>query len=256
MREAEGSGSPVRSESGMRLLAVLLTFDENHPVLGVGEIAERTGVPQSTAYRYVAVLREAGLLDSAGRGSYRVTERVFRLAKAAQAGLKGLPELALPVMRELRDAIDETVLLVRRTGASAVCVDRVESRRPVRLSFEPGQAMALHAGSASRLLLAAMPREARRAVVADVSETLEPDHAAALTDEGLDQVLDQGWAESFHEVDRGIWGTAAAIRTSDGAVLAALGAAGPLDRLDAGRRRDVIARTRAAAERISNQLGH
>src|SRR6476620_6862413 len=64
----------VGAESSRKLLHALLAFDEHHPSWTVPGLASHLGVPQSTMYRYIALLREVGLVDSAGGGEYRLTE--------------------------------------------------------------------------------------------------------------------------------------------------------------------------------------
>jgi DNA-binding IclR family transcriptional regulator len=66
-----------------------------------------------------------------------------------------------------------------------------------------------------------------------------------------------GWTESYEEVDAGIWGVAAAItRGVGGEVIAALGTAGPLHRLDESRRRHATEQVRATAAAMSASLAH
>src|SRR5690606_2684690 len=131
-------------------------------------------------------------------------------------------EVARPVMTRLRDEIGETVLIARRAGTSAYCVERVESLKPVRLQFDPGQAMDLHAGSVARILLSAMPAAERRRYVEGISAELPGAHLTMLTDSALDETAAAGWTESFDEIDEGIWGCASAIHL-DGTTVAAIG---------------------------------
>ncbi len=246
-------GRTPGAESGRKLLGALLAFSETDPVWSVADLANHVGVPTSTMYRYVALLREMGLVDGAGVGHYRLTDRVVGLARAVEMSRTSLIEVARPHMVDLRDAIDETVILVRRGGTYAYCVDRVESTHPVRLQFDPGQAMPIHAGSASRVLLAAMPHNERENLLAEVRPGLAPQLATRLTDAALTQVAKAGWTESFEEVDEGIWGCAAAISDTSG-VIASLGTAGPIFRLNEDRRRMIIERMRDSARQITRQL--
>jgi DNA-binding IclR family transcriptional regulator len=62
-----------------------------------------------------------------------------------------------------------------------------------------------------------------------------------------------GWTESFEEVDDGIWGAAAAVRAGTD-VVAALGAAGPIYRLEPPQRRQIITAVRSAAAQLSAAL--
>jgi DNA-binding IclR family transcriptional regulator len=247
------SGRTPGAESGRKLLSVLLAFDEQHPTWTVGLLSEHLALPLSTTYRYIALLREQGLLDASGDGTYRVTHRVASLARAAEAARESMVELARPILESTRDAVDETVVLVTRGGTYAYCVDRAESRQPVRLQFSAGQAMPLHSGSASRVLLAAMPRGERTEYLRGVLPTLPVERAGNLADDALDRVLAAGWTESFEEVDDGIWGAAAAVR-ADGDVIAALGAAGPIYRLQPADRKRIVTAVRSAAAQLSGAL--
>jgi DNA-binding IclR family transcriptional regulator len=254
MSMASGSaGHTPGAEASRKLLAVLMAFSEARPVRSVPELAAEAGVPTSSAYRYVAVLREVGLLDSAGGGGYRLTDRIVTLARAAEAARASLVDVAHPYLEALRDEVDETVVLVRRGGRAVYCIDRAESTRPVRLQFDVGQAMPAHSGSSSRVLLASAPRSERDAYVAEVLDGLPANRKALLAEHALDAVAAAGWTESFEEVDDGIWGVAAAVkRESD--VVAALGVAGPIYRIDASRRARICEATRHAAAQISAAL--
>ena len=109
---------------------------------------------RSTTYRYLQSLRTSNLLEEdAVRGGFRLGSRIFELARIAREGL-GLSEIALPIMRDLAREVDETVLLTRRSGNMAVCVERVEIARPIRLSYERGHLLPLHAGAPAKVLLA------------------------------------------------------------------------------------------------------
>lgn len=53
------------------------------------------------------------------------------------------------------------------TGGQAICLEYIESPRPVRLSFERGRVMPLYAGAASKILLAFLDdRERKRTLAA------------------------------------------------------------------------------------------
>jgi DNA-binding IclR family transcriptional regulator len=245
------------AESGRRLLSALLAFTPERPAPTVVELAETVQVPTSTAYRYLALLRETGLVEAIGDGTYRLTDRVTALSAAASAARDDILESATPRLRSLRDAIDETVLLARRGGDFAYCIAREEASHPVRLQFAVGQAMPLHSGSVARVLLAAMPTGERLAYLRQHASTPSPRNAALLTEAAMAKVQVDGWTESYEEVDAGIWGVAAAItRGVGGEVIAALGTAGPLHRLDESRRRHATEQVRATAAAMSASLAH
>jgi DNA-binding IclR family transcriptional regulator len=251
----EGPRRTPGAESGRRLLAALLSFTPERPTPTVADLADAVGVPTSTAYRYLALLRETGLVEAAGDGGYRLTDRVTALSRAAAAARDDILTTATPRLRELREAIDETVLLARRGGDFAYCIAREESSHPVRLQFAVGQAMPLHSGSVARVLLAAMPVSDRLNYLRQHKADGALRNAELLTEAALAQVQHAGWTESYEEVDTGIWGVAAAVtRGIGGEVIAALGTAGPIARIDDERRTHAIEQVRTTAARISAEL--
>jgi DNA-binding IclR family transcriptional regulator len=246
--------TPARAssaETGKRLLDLLLLFSASAPRWTIQELSDQSGFSLSTTYRYVAALRETGLLERMGDAQYRVTDLVFALAEAAKAARAPLAELARPILSRLRDEIGESVFVARRTGKRVVMVAREESRRPVRLQFEPGRPMSLHTGSLSRVLLAAMPLAEKTAYLLSLNPEVR--NRTTLSDESLALVAAAGRAESFEEVDEGIWGTSAVVKT-DGAVTAALGCAAPLYRNDEGKRMHISTLVSEAAEELTALL--
>ncbi|MGH3214457.1 MAG: helix-turn-helix domain-containing protein, partial [Trebonia sp.] len=63
---APGAHGSVAAASGAegarRVLAVLQAFSPRHPTLTARDLAESTGIPLPSMYRYIALLRETGLL--------------------------------------------------------------------------------------------------------------------------------------------------------------------------------------------------
>lgn len=244
-------GRVAGAESPRRLLRVLLSFTEQKPLWTVPDLASKLELSHSMVYRYIGLLREVGLVDVAGDSRYRLTDRTTALSDAANAARTPIGEVALPVLMRLRDAIDETVLVSRRDGWSVYAVQRVESRQPVRLQFDRGQAMALHRGSMSRILLAGLSTQAReqyRSTLDDETRTSD-----LLSDEALDRVAAEGVTESFEEIDEGIWGVAASV-TLAGEIVGSLGCAAPIYRSDAQRRQRIHDGVVAAAAELSALL--
>ena len=254
MSSSESAHRVTGASSSRKLLHTLLCFTEENPTWTVADLAAELRLSTTSTYRYVGLLREVGLLDHGPMNTYRVTDRVFGLGRACEAAQVPLAEVALPVMTRLRDAIGETVLIARRGGTSAYCVERVESQRPVRLQFDRGQAMDLHSGSLSRILLSAMPAAERRRYVDGVRAQLPAERLRMLTDAALDETASRGWTESFDEVDEGIWGCASAIRLGEGLV-AAIGTAAPVFRAEGPRRAEIIDLVRDAGREITQALG-
>lgn len=239
--------------SSRKVLQVLTSFTPDRPIVTVDAIAKSVKVPLSTAYRYIALLREVGLVTDDGHGGYHLSPRMVELARASRAAFSFI-DVALPVMEKLRDASGETVILVRRVGDAAICIERAESVQRVRLSFEVGASFPLHRGASPKLLLAHMVDRERdeylaRARKIDPNLRRRPGPFA----EELATIVRQGWSESSEEITPDIWAAAAPV-VEGTRLAAALSVAGPAFRLTERQRTRIIALTRRAADDISQKL--
>lgn len=225
-------------ESPRKVLRMLLSFSEHRPTATVQELAGAVSAPTSTAYRYVALLKELGLLEEASEGRYRVGQRIQAVADAA-ATQNRLARLVRPSMERLAADLRETTMLVRVIAGAAVCVEQAESDRPVRLSVQPGQPLPLHSGASGKVLLASLP-DSERDRLLTLGVRADPSLAAQLPrlHEELAAVRARGWAESHGEIDEGIWACATMLHVP-GEARTALSVAGPAYRLSRDRRRHI-----------------
>jgi DNA-binding IclR family transcriptional regulator len=247
VKTSGGPDAARGSESARRALAILMTFSAESHTLSARDIAAATDIPVPSVYRYVAFLRDAGLLVGDGAGAYHLSARLISLARAAEAA-ETLTDIADPVMRRLAAETGETVILVRLVARSAVCVHRVETTHRLRTSFEPGQPLPLEHGASARLLLASMAAETRREYLAPLAER-DPEGTARF-EEQIILAGQRGWTTSEQEIDEGVWAAAAAIRDSTG-IIAALSVPSPLVRAPASMRDTLLRQVRAAAGDIN-----
>ena len=244
-----GTGSPG-AEGARRVLAVLQAFSSRRHTLTARDLAEATAIPLPSMYRYIALLRDTGLLAGDGRGAYHLSPRLISLARAAEAA-ESLIEVAEPVMRDLVAACGETVILVRLIGRVPVCVHRVESAHHMRAAFEPGQLLPLYRGASGRVLLAGLLEHARREHLAPLAEA-DP-VAAARLEESVALAAARGWATSEEEIDRGVWAASAAV-TDGRSTVAALTMPAPLTRAPAALQETLLGQVRAAAVTLSRLI--
>lgn len=241
------SDAPRGSESARRVLQLLLSFSEDRHTQTAAELSRSTGLPIPTLYRYLGLLRDAGLLVTS-EGGFHLSTRFIGLAQAAEAA-EPLTRIADPVMQELGRSTGETVLLVRLIERSAVCVHRVESTHRLRISFEPGYPLPLERGASAKVLMASLSLDQLDAQLSplrrrDAAAAEELAREVALTRE-------RGWATSDAEIDQGVWAVAAAVR--DGNTVAALSVPSPIFRTSASTRRTTLLRVTEAADEISRR---
>ena len=244
-----------RNATADRALDILLLYSADKPVWTGSEIAARLGVARSTGYRYLQSLLNRGFIEETA-GGFRLGLRVFELARSARAGV-GLSDVALPVMRTLAAGINETVLLTARSGRSVVCLDVVESRHAVRLTYERGHVLPINAGAAAEVLLAwADPHEVAAVLAQGPLERFTP---RTITDADalrarLADIRASGVAVAAGELDEYILGVAAPIRNAAGAVCAAVSIAALNARIPASEVKSVETAVRDAAAAITRKL--
>jgi DNA-binding IclR family transcriptional regulator len=248
--EQDGNTTARSREGARRVLMILMAFSQERHTQSARDLARATGIPLPSVYRYVALLREMGLLVGDERGSYHPSARLSALARAAETA-ETLIDFADPVMRRLSAATGETVILVRLIAQSAVCVHRIESSHSLRTSYEPGQPLSLERGASARLLLAGMTAEARREYIAPLAAR-DPQAAVRLEERAV-AAAERGWAVSEEEIDSGVWAAAAAVRDRTG-IVAALSVPSPLVRAPEALHEELLAKVRAAAEEINAAL--
>lgn len=249
---------PYRASNGTadRALRVLGLLHPARPVVTAADIARELGVARSTAYRYTKGLVAAGFLAAEPGGGVTVGPRIVELAELARPRV-GIGAVALPAMRDLRDAIGETVLLTRRAGPQVVCVERVEGPGHVRISYARGATLPLHAGAGALVLLAWEPEStARRLLAAAPLERFTP-----RTEIEVDRLLARlaeiraaGVARSLAELDDDIAGLAAPVRDANRRVVAGVGIAALALRVSRARLADMERALLAATAEIERAL--
>ncbi len=256
-QKTDGASSQTRNTTADRAIDILLLFTERQPVLTAIEVAENLGMSPSTTYRYLTSLRASGLIEEGEtNGEFRLGPTVFQLARIARKGL-GLSEIALPVMRDLVAQTGESALLTRRSGPHVVCIERVESPHSVRLSYERGHVLPLHAGASAKVILAYLKPSEIDTVLNGKPLPRYTQHTVTDPDilrSQLNAIRVAGYVVSDEEVDMGVRGVAAPILDSGGQVLAGVSIAGPAFRLNDTLLPTVIAEVSHAAQVISHRL--
>jgi DNA-binding IclR family transcriptional regulator len=254
-----GNTSPSyrdRNSTADRALDILTMFDDAHLVVSGTAVAERLGVARSTAYRYLQSLVAGRYLEEAPGGGFRLGLRVLEIARLARRSY-GLSEIAQPSMEALAEDVHETVLLTRRTGDLVVCVDRAESTRAVRISYERGSALPINAGASALVLLAWSPEEEARRLL-EATE-LRRFTAATLTDvdalmERLGRIRRLGYSVTRGELDPDVVGIAAPIRDENKQVVAAVSVAALASRVYPEAETEIAQKVLATAVEISDRM--
>lgn len=248
-----GSGGNVTVD---RAFELLLLFSEDRPVITASQAAAELGITRSTAYRYLDSLSSYGFLaGDADGGGFRLGPRIAELARVARKGL-GLSEVARPLMRELAERVHETILLTQRFDDRIVAVEREEEPDSrIRVAYERGHVLPLHAGSSAKVLLAFTAEKVVDELLgaADLTRfTRNTVTSPTRLKAEFKAIRRQGYAISDSEVDEGVIGVSAPLFAPDGSILAGLSAVGLAFRLTEDRLPEVIADVRQTAAAIAD----
>lgn len=239
-----------------KALLVLDTVAEGEEGIRLAQVAARTGLPKTTALRYLCTLEAAGYVECDPAAElYRVGARLRTLGRALDPA-KRLRAASLPTMTELRDRFDETVNLGMLRGGNIVYVEIVESRQRLRLQARVGGMDPVHSTALGRAILAGLPAAEREKLLSrqlDVRTASTVRTREAVLAE-LERVSHRGWAIERGENEVGAVCVGAAITDGTGRPLGALSVSAPETRMAPDRIQEVGPALVAAAGAIARRL--
>lgn len=180
--------------------------------------------------RSLAGLVEATGLSRATAHRLALALEVHRLLGRDSAGrftlgprLTGLdlPALARPALETLRDSTGESTQLYVPRGDRRLCVASLESPHGLRTIVPIGMSLPLEVGSAGKVLRG---------------------------------VVENGWAQSVEERERGVASVSAPVRDGGGDIVAAVSVSGPIERTTRSPGRRYAAAVVEAADAIGAAL--
>jgi DNA-binding IclR family transcriptional regulator len=135
--------------------------------LPLNDVVAATGLTRPTVHRILHVLIEEGIVERHEKtGRYAIGGQVGELA-LARSSRSPLLVAADDVMRRTSRQVGDTLFLTVRTGNDTLCVDRRIGAYPIQvLSIEVGARRPLGVSSAGVAILAAMPANEARKIVA------------------------------------------------------------------------------------------
>ena len=148
-----------------RVCLILNLLQESVDGIGLNDVAQFTGLPKSSAFRYLWTLED-----------HRYVERdqdtnLYRLGLGfvgmQSRHLEILRERARPTLENLRDEFGETANLGLLDGDHIIYIDIVESRRGVRLAATRGEREPVHCTALGKAIAAQLPEDRVRDLLAE-----------------------------------------------------------------------------------------
>ena len=182
----------------------------------------------------------------------------LRLAAAGRRQID-VREIAQPIMRRMREDVDETIILSVRRGNRRVTVEFVESTQNVRRIVEIGAEAPLYVGAAGRAMLSGFSerdlRDSLSSVVASDGTIIMGLGVDAYIAE-IQKTHERGYAIAFGEFTPDLCAISTPIVDHAGHVVAALAISFPTDRFTRELESACIKVVKDAALEVSRLIGY
>jgi IclR family transcriptional regulator, acetate operon repressor len=211
-----------------RAAALLVRVVESQRPLGVGELADGSGLPKSTTSRLVGALERRGLVQRAG--DRRVAPGPVLLRFAHRDSGTSLVELSAPALRALADLSGETINLGVPTPLGVEHLAQEDSRHFVGGTNWVGRRVPYETTANGKVLKA--------------FATHEPSEIRA-----------RGYAIAIDELEHGLSALAAPVLGPGGLAVAALSISGPTIRLTRERIAELAPALLEQTQLVSARLG-
>jgi IclR family transcriptional regulator, acetate operon repressor len=267
-QEAGAAGGRRRAERGLgvvsgnqavrRAIAVLKSFSDEAPEMGVTEVSRRVGLHKSTVYRLLSAFEDEGLIArNPETGKYRLGPELIVLGEQVLRHTE-VHRVALPFLRDLAERSGETIDLEVLSGSNVVTIEEIAGKHVVAAAGAIGMPWAAHATSTGKVLLAHLPPEKQRQVLARALKRFTP---RTITDakvlaRDLIKIREQGYAVSFGELEDHLMAIGLPIRSRNGDAIAAVSISGPDTRLTPDKMPALIRTGLETCAKISARLGY
>jgi IclR family KDG regulon transcriptional repressor len=243
------------NSSVLKALSILDAFRPECNQLSPSELGERTGLTRGSLYPIIYALEDRGYLRRLSRRKYAVGFRVVELANLVLRELD-IEESVRPSLHRLASQLSVNAHLGILTGASALHLHREVGAEAVVVGEIVGWQAPAYCTALGKALLAQLPEDEQRRIMASVQFVRRTAHTVADTETLIRETREiaaHGYAVSLEEYHEGIVGIAAAVRDASDAACCAISISVTRPRYDR-EEKALVEAVRQAAETVSGQL--
>lgn len=239
---------------GMRLIEALAKSEKQR---GITELSEELALTKSNVHRLLQTLSSLGYVrKDAETARYALSLRLWEVGSLVLTRLD-VKRVALPHLRILAELTKETVNLSILDQTEVVYIEKIDSPQPVRANSRVGGRAPAHCSSTGKAMLAYQPASLLDKLGRTVYRMSDNKPISRQTLElELSKIRLLGYAMNLGEITESVAGVGAPIFGSSNQVLAAVGVAGPAERM----RKSVLIKlapiVMKAALEISIELGY
>ena len=250
--------SPDSVSSVLKVFGILQALSEEKEI-GVTELSQRIMMSKSTVYRFLQTMKTLGYVKQEGEtDKYTLSLKLFELGGKA-LGYQDLTQIADVQMYRLGKLTKETLHLGALDEDSVVYLHKIDSEYNLRMYSRIGRRCPLYSTGLGKVMMAWLPEEEVRSMLANVTFERFTEHTLANIDEllvELAQVREQGYAEDNEENENGLRCFAVPIYNRMGRIITGLSLSLPIVRFEESKRAELVSLLHEAAGKISAELGY
>ena len=241
-----------------RAITIIELLSSNEEGFSLQALIDKTGLAKTTVFRILNTFLKHGYVYKESNNSFVLTKKFLMLGLGGM-GDENLIEKSISIMRQLKDELNETVLIGALVEEKIVMLEQVIGNHPFTFCLKPGKKVQLHISAPGKAYLAFCDTNERDLLIANMEFTRYNENT--ITDEGvfrkhLQEIRKQGYAIDFAEELEGVHCIGAPIFSSNGQVISILWVTGPSSRLpekDFAKNGEII---KNYALKISERLGY
>ncbi len=239
-----------------RAVRVLKALSEREG-MSLSQTAEAADVAPATAYRILLTYQAHGMTSFAEDTQlWAVGAEAFRIGSSFLKRT-ALLDVGRPAMEALMQDTGETANIAIEDHGMALFVSQVETHQPIRAFFRPGTRTPLHVSGIGKAMMAHYSEEKLARVLSNGLERVSEKSITdpALLREDLARIKAQGYALDDEERTAGMRCVASPVFNAFGEAVAGISISGPSVRVTLDLAAEFGAKTRAAADHITEATG-
>jgi DNA-binding IclR family transcriptional regulator len=209
-----------------KVAAIVEAIADADGLIGLSELARRSGVPKASVHRLCQELVQWGIVERVG-DAFRLGSKLFDLGQRAPLR-RSLRDCALPAMEVLWATCQHTIHLAVWQNDEVLYLEKIPSPRASPTPSVVAGRVPFHCTATGKCLLAFGPPALSEQVLIRMltkrtaHTIVDPKELAA----GLEVIREQGWAAEHEEFALGFCSVAAPVFDRTGSAVASIAATG------------------------------
>lgn len=214
-------------------LDMLSYFTSENPEWGLRDLAREMNINHTVLHRILKTYEKKGyLIQNRSTKNYELGLKFLEFTSVIKQKMK-LTEFIQPVMKELANAVNETVFLTLHDGDYGVTVEIAEYERQLKFNVTIGTRTPLYVGASCKTIMAYLPEEEQLEIINKgikvFTDKTITDKEKLLVD--LKDIKEKGFSFTKGEFSEAIFGMGVPLFNISGRVIGSMTVAGLIYRM-------------------------